>query len=142
MANPLEFLPGFEGMKTVSKDNSLWEYIQSQDPSMFQAMADESSPEVLEILGHNIRNLLGGLPPEQFGVQVMTSREGLAKMLSSAMMGGYLLRSIEQRLDLEKRLSFSLASTTLSSQAEGPEQPRVTAAESSLAAHPDEFPND
>lgn len=35
MANPLEFLPGFEGMKTVSKDNSLWEYIQSQDPSMF-----------------------------------------------------------------------------------------------------------
>lgn len=105
-------------------------------------MADESSPEVLEILGHNIRNLLGGLPPEQFGVQVMTSREGLAKMLSSAMMGGYLLRSIEHRLDLEKRLSFSLASTTLSSQAEGPEQPRVTAAESSLAAHPDEFPND
>jgi hypothetical protein len=105
MSNPLEFLPGFEGMKTLSNDNKLWEYIQAQDPGFFQDMASNSSPEVLEILGHNIRNILGGLPPEHFGVQVMTSRESLAKMLSSAMMGGYLLRSIEQRLQLEQQLS-------------------------------------
>lgn len=104
MPNPINYIPGFEGVQIPSQDNALWQYLQSQSPETFQEMAQASSPEVLEILGYNIRNIVGGLPPEQFGVQVVTNRENLAKMLSSAMMGGYLLRVMEQRHQLEASL--------------------------------------
>ncbi|MDX2270567.1 MAG: DUF760 domain-containing protein [Cyanobacteriota bacterium] len=104
MANPINFLPGFEGLQAPSTENTLWEYLQAQDPQVFQDIAQSSSPEVLEILGHNIRSLVGALPPEQFGVQIVTNRESLAKMLSGAMMGGYFLRVMEQRLHLEQAM--------------------------------------
>ncbi|MGY2977183.1 hypothetical protein ACVWY9_000201 [Thermostichus sp. OS-CIW-31] len=104
MASPLNFIPGFEAVQTPSPDNRLWQYLQSQDPSVFQDIARNSSPEVLEILGHNIRSLVGSLPSDQFGVQIITNRESLAKMLSGAMMGGYFLRVMEQRLALEQSL--------------------------------------
>jgi hypothetical protein len=91
-------------------------YLQNQDPHTFQEVAQSSSSEVTEILGYNIRQLVGNLPPDQFGVQVVTSREGLAKMLSGAMMSGYFLRAMEQRMQLEKALHpaeiKSSASTT------------------------------
>ncbi len=105
MTNPLSFLPGFEGVQIPGQDNALWMYLQNQDPQTFQEVAQSSSSEVTEILGYNIRQLVGNLPPDQFGVQVVTSREGLAKMLSGAMMSGYFLRAMEQRMQLEKALS-------------------------------------
>lgn len=104
MTNPLSFLPGFEGVQSPGQDNALWMYLQNQDPQTFQELAQSSSSEVTEILGYNIRQLVGNLPPDQFGVQVVTSREGLAKMLSGAMMSGYFLRAMEQRMQLEKAL--------------------------------------
>ncbi len=104
MSSPINFIPGFEAVQSPSPDNQLWQYLQTQDPDIFQDIARNSSPEVLEILGHNIRSLVGGLPPEQFGVQIVTNRESLAKMLSGAMMGGYFLRVMEQRLALEQSL--------------------------------------
>ncbi len=108
MSNPINFLPGFESISMPSEDNALWQYLQTQDPQTFQDIAQSSSSEVMEILGHNIRNLVGALPPDQFGVQVVTNRESLAKMLSSAMIGGYMLRTMEQRLELEKAVQGSL----------------------------------
>lgn len=111
MSSPINFIPGFEAVHSPSPDNQLWQYLQNQDPEIFQDIARNSSPEVLEILSHNIRSLVGSLPPEQFGVQVITSRESLAKMLSGAMMGGYFLRVMEQRLALERALGNSPTST-------------------------------
>lgn len=105
MANSINYMPGFEGIQTPNQENALWQYLQSQAPETFQEVAQSSSSEVLEILGYNIRNMMGGLPPEQFGVQVVTNRESLAKMLSSAMMGGYMLRVMEQRHQLEQALT-------------------------------------
>jgi hypothetical protein len=54
------------------------------------------------------------LPSDQFGVQIITNRESLAKMLSGAMMGGYFLRVMEQRLALEQSLGSSPASDSSS----------------------------
>ena len=45
--------------------------------------------------------MLGTLPSEQFGVQVATSRDNLAQLLTGAMMTGYYLRTQEQKLQLE-----------------------------------------
>ncbi len=122
MSSPINFIPGFEAVPTPSPNNRLWQYLQSQDPSVFQDIARNSSPEVLEILGYNIRSLLGSLPSDQFGVQIITNRESLAKMLSGAMMGGYFLRVMEQRLALEQSLGSSSAAVP-SSQPPTPDQP-------------------
>ena len=41
------------------------------------------------------------IPTEHFNVQVTTDRENLAGLLASAMMTGYFLRQMEQRMQLE-----------------------------------------
>jgi hypothetical protein len=41
------------------------------------------------------------LPGESFNVQVTTDRDNLAGLLASAMMTGYFLRQMEQRMQLE-----------------------------------------
>jgi hypothetical protein len=44
------------------------------------------------------------LPGEQFDVKIQTSRDNLAGLLASAMMTGYFLRQMEQRMELEGAL--------------------------------------
>ncbi|MFS8867391.1 MULTISPECIES: DUF760 domain-containing protein [unclassified Synechococcus] len=130
MSSPINFIPGFEAVPTPSPNNRLWQYLQSQDPSVFQDIARNSSPEVLEILGYNIRSLLGSLPSDQFGVQIVTNRESLAKMLSGAMMGGYFLRVMEQRLALEQSLGNSPPAIDASQPSNNAEQPSPREGES------------
>jgi hypothetical protein len=48
-----------------------------------------------------VQGLLGMLPGEQFDVKIQTSRDNLAGLLASAMMTGYFLRQMEQRMELE-----------------------------------------
>ena len=42
------------------------------------------------------------LPGEQFEVKIQTNRDNLAGLLASAMMTGYFLRQMEQRMELER----------------------------------------
>lgn len=112
MAQDLSYLPGFEGIQIPTSENRLWSYLQSQSPELFQDITQSSSADVREILSFNLRSLLGSLPPDQFGVQIVTSREGLAKMLSGAMLGGYFLRAMEQRMQLEQSLISESRSTS------------------------------
>ena len=44
---------------------------------------------------------MGMLPAESFNVQITTDRENLAGILASAMMTGYFLRQMEQRMQLD-----------------------------------------
>jgi hypothetical protein len=44
------------------------------------------------------------LPGEQFEVKIQTNRDNLAGLLASAMMTGYFLRQMEQRMELETTL--------------------------------------
>ncbi|MFM8003743.1 MAG: DUF760 domain-containing protein, partial [Dolichospermum sp.] len=41
------------------------------------------------------------MPPEHFHIQITTDRDNLAGLLASAMMTGYFLRQMEQRMQLE-----------------------------------------
>lgn len=66
-----------------------------------------TTPQVKDIITHNIQGLLGMLPSEGFGVQVTTDRDNLANLLGSAMMTGYFLRQMEQRMELEDMLMGS-----------------------------------
>ncbi|MCY6490721.1 DUF760 domain-containing protein [Leptolyngbya boryana IU 594] len=81
------------------------QYVQSLEPETIAQLSKPSSPEVLQVMERNIIGLLGGLPPESFDVMITTNRESLGRLLASAMMSGYFLKSAEQRLALEKSWS-------------------------------------
>ncbi|CAK6695776.1 DUF760 domain-containing protein [Synechococcus sp. CCY9201] len=84
--------------------NSLIQYLQEQSPDVLQRVARSASPDMQEIIRHNVQGLLGMLPGEQFEVKIQASRDNLAGLLASAMMTGYFLRQMEQRMELDSSL--------------------------------------
>jgi hypothetical protein len=99
----------FEG--TTESSNLLWQYVQSLSPETVAHLSKPTSPDVFQVIERNIVGLLGGLPSEHFGVTVTTSRENLGRLLASAMISGYFLRSAEQRMAFEKSLQIAEASS-------------------------------
>ena len=84
--------------------NPLIQYLQEQSPDVLQRVAKSASPDIQDIIRHNVQGLLGMLPGEQFEVKVTSSRDNIASLLASAMMTGYFLRQMEQRKELEESL--------------------------------------
>lgn len=97
-----EFFGG-SGEGADNPDN-LWQYVQSLNPEIIEQLSRPQSKEVFHVMERNIVGLLGGLPAEQFGVTINTSREHLGKLLASAMMSGYFLRNVEQRMAFERTM--------------------------------------
>jgi hypothetical protein len=85
--------------------NPLLKYLQHQPPEVLAHVANCVSPEIKEIIFQNVHGLLGALPSDHFDVQITTDRDNLANLLGSAMMTGYFLRQMEQRMHLEENLS-------------------------------------
>ncbi|MBD2139636.1 DUF760 domain-containing protein [Anabaena sp. FACHB-1237] len=81
--------------------NQLLKYLQHQSPEVLSRVAQGVSPEIKQIISQNVQGLVGMLPGEHFHVQVTTDRDNLAGLLASAMMTGYFLRQMEQRMQLE-----------------------------------------
>jgi hypothetical protein len=92
-----------------SQGNFLLKYLQNQSPEVLARVAKSVSPEIKQIISHNVQGLVGVLPSESFNVQVTTDRENLAGLLASAMMTGYFLRQMEQRMELEVGFSDSVS---------------------------------
>jgi hypothetical protein len=93
-----------------SPQNQLLKYLQHQSPEVLARVAKSVSPEIKEIISQNVQGLVGMLPSESFNVQITTDRENLAGLLASAMMTGYFLRRMEQRMELEVSVTGSLSS--------------------------------
>lgn len=85
--------------------NELLNYLQEQPPEVLSRVAKAATPEVRQIVRQNVQGLLGMLPNEHFNVQVTTNRDNLSGLLASAMMTGYFLRQMEQRMELETRIT-------------------------------------
>lgn len=85
--------------------NPLLKYLQHQSPEVLALVAKSVSPDIREIISHNVQGLVGVLPSENFNVEITTDRENLAGLLASAMMTGYFLRQMEQRMHLEENLA-------------------------------------
>jgi hypothetical protein len=98
--------PEFLGQKRES-GNALLDYVQAMSPDAIAQLSRPVSPEVMQVMEHNIMGLLGGLPSQHFDITVTTSREHLGRLLASAMMSGYFLRGAEQRLAFEESLLTS-----------------------------------
>ncbi len=82
--------------------NQLLKYLKNQSPDVLSRVAKSASPEIQQIISQNVLSMVGMLPSENFSVQICTNRENLAGLLASAMMTGYFLRQMEQRMELEK----------------------------------------
>jgi hypothetical protein len=89
-------------------ENQLLNYLQHQPPDVLSRVAKSASPEIQQIISQNVQGLVGMLPSENFNVQITTDRENLAGLLASAMMTGYFLRQMEQRMELEETLIDSV----------------------------------
>ncbi len=92
-----------------TQPNPLLKYLQHQSPEVLARVARSVSPEVKQIISQNVQGLVGLMPAEGFNVQITTDRENLGNLLASAMMTGYFLRQMEQRMELEGALSGSLS---------------------------------
>lgn len=97
----------FSGFKPFEHGNSLMQYVHAMSPETIAQLSNPASPEVQQMMEHNIIGLLGGLPSQHFDVEITTNCESLGRLLASAMMSGYFLRGAEQRLEMEQ--SFVLA---------------------------------
>jgi hypothetical protein len=91
------------------RTNLLLKYLQNQSPEVLARVARSATPEIKQIISHNVQGLVGGLPSEAFNVQITTDRDNLAGLLASAMMTGYFLRQMEQRMQLDAEFSGSLS---------------------------------
>jgi Protein of unknown function (DUF760) len=89
--------------------NQLLKYLQHQSPEVLARVARSISPEIKQIISQNVQGLVGVLPSENFNIQVTTDRDNLAGLLASAMMTGYFLRRMEQRMELETSIAGSLS---------------------------------
>jgi hypothetical protein len=86
----------------VKSSDGLWHYIQSLDADTVAHLSQPPSPEVAKVIENNIIGMLGSLPPQGFGVSITTSREQLGRLLASAMMSGYFLKNVEERMNLDR----------------------------------------
>jgi hypothetical protein len=86
------------------KENNFLQYIQSLSPDTVAQLSRPESPEVFQVMEHNIMGMLGNLPSDNFHMTISTSKESLGRLLVSAMMSGYFLRNAEQRMDFEQAL--------------------------------------
>jgi hypothetical protein len=84
--------------------NILLQYLKRQKPEILEQIAQSATPEIKQIISQNVQGLVGMLPSEDFNVQIVTDRENMANILASAMMTGYFLRRMEQRMELDVSL--------------------------------------
>jgi CheY-specific phosphatase CheX len=106
----MAFNPDFPNSTTEdSQVNQLLKYLQHQPPEVLERVAKSASPQIKQIISQNVQGLVGMLPSENFNIQITTDRENLAGMLASAMMTGYFLRQMEQRMELEETMISSVS---------------------------------
>jgi hypothetical protein len=86
------------------KENHLWQYVNTLDAPTVARLSKPNSPEVQQVMERHIISLLGALPAENFEVMITTDRENLGRMMAAAMLHGYFLKTVEQRLAFETSL--------------------------------------
>ncbi|NEU75905.1 DUF760 domain-containing protein [Hassallia byssoidea VB512170] len=93
-----------ENFGSEAVNNNLWQYIKSLNPETLAQLSKPTSPEILQAIERTVVSMLGNLPSEDFDIEITTSREHLGMLLASAMMNGYFLHNVQQRLQFEKSL--------------------------------------
>ncbi|MGF1514938.1 MAG: DUF760 domain-containing protein [Elainellaceae cyanobacterium] len=102
----------FDESDDENQANQLLQYMQHQSPEVLARVAKTVTADIKEIVSQNVQGLVGVLPNEAFDIQVTTDKENLASLLASAMMTGYFLRRMEQRMELEDGVAGAVRFST------------------------------
>jgi len=108
MVFPLEESEFFPESATQEQGNDWLKYLKKQNSDVLARVAKSITPEVKDLISQKVHSLVGTLPSGNFNMQIVTERENLASLLASAMMSGYFLRQMEQRMELDRSLEKDL----------------------------------
>lgn len=106
------------GGQNLETSNQLWQYVSSLEPETMARLSQPASNEVLQVMERHVVAMLGQLPSEHFDVTITTSRENLGRLVASAMMNGYFLRTAEQRMAFENMMQDGAVTNDTSSTAQ------------------------
>lgn len=90
-----------EDSAPTSQPNKLHEYIQSQSMQDMARLASEITPQVKQIIAGNVQSLLGYLPNQEFQTTVAAEKSSFQNLLASAMVTGYFMHAMENRMKME-----------------------------------------
>ena len=82
--------------------NRLHRFIQSVSVQDMAQMAAEINPDVKQVIGMNVQALLGYLPASEFTTTISAGKEQMQSLLASAMLTGYFLHAMENRMLMEE----------------------------------------
>jgi predicted esterase YcpF (UPF0227 family) len=98
--------------KDKSNDNfdgegysSLVSFFSDSNKEELTRVASEVSPEAKDFFDTSVSGLLGQLPEEIADTTMTLSKSALQQLLFSSMVTGYIAKSVEQKLSLEKLLN-------------------------------------
>ncbi|GIL49247.1 hypothetical protein Vafri_5329 [Volvox africanus] len=91
---------------------ALLRYVQEVQPHSVTQFAEQTHPVVVQAMRQTVLNVVGSLPPQYFSVRISTMAESLAQLMLSIMTTGYMLRSAQFRLELQKSLKQLPARST------------------------------
>ncbi|GFR52606.1 hypothetical protein Agub_g15204 [Astrephomene gubernaculifera] len=83
---------------------ALLNYVREVQPQSVAQFAEQTHPVVVQAMRQTVLNVVGSLPPQYFDVRISTMAESLAQLMLSIMTTGYMLRSAQFRLELQKSL--------------------------------------
>jgi len=107
-------VPDFSGSESEGS-NLLLQYVQSMNPETVAQLSKPSSNEVFQVMERTSAEVLGNLPTQHFAVNITMSREYLGRLLAAAMINGYFLGNVEQRMALEKSFQAAAEANSTSS---------------------------
>lgn len=103
--------------RTKSNDNfdrdnysALVAFFNESNKDELTRLASEVSPEAKDFFDTNIMGLIGQLPEEIADTTMTFSKSALQQLLFSSMVTGYISKSVENKLSLEKLLNNPQAS--------------------------------
>ncbi len=86
-------------------NNSIFEYFHHNNSEQLNDVADNIGADVKEFFDTSIFCLLGQMPDELAVTTVSMNKNSLNNLLYSAMMTGYIAKSVEDKVKLEKLFS-------------------------------------
>lgn len=81
---------------------SLFEYFDENNKDQIFDLASKISPDAAHFFETSVKSMNGQLPGEMVDVEMTMSKESLNQLLVSAMMTGYIAKSVEQKIELER----------------------------------------
>lgn len=84
---------------------SLVSFFNDSNKDELNRMASEVSLEARDFFDNNVTGLLGQLPEEIADTTMTMSKSALQQLLFSSMVTGYISKSVEDKLSLEKLLN-------------------------------------